>query len=53
MDAVRPASARRAVLAAAILLGVFAVSAAAGLSDAEKRGKRIYLEGTEPFRRPG
>jgi ABC-type branched-subunit amino acid transport system substrate-binding protein len=35
----------RAVLAAAALAALFAASAAAGLTDAEQRGKRIYMEG--------
>lgn len=46
MDARGFASARRVLLAAAVLAGVFAVAAQAGLDDARRRGKRIYMKGT-------
>lgn len=45
MAAAGSPSIRRAVLAAAVALAVFAAAASAGLTDAERRGKRIYMEG--------
>jgi ABC-type branched-subunit amino acid transport system substrate-binding protein len=45
VDDARAASIGRAVLAAAVLLGVFAAAASAGLSDTQRRGKLIYMEG--------
>jgi len=45
MDAAGCACVRSALLAAAVLLGIFAAEASAGLTDAQRRGKRIYMEG--------